>query len=494
MTTVTVFLTTTGVSQNWTVPSGVSLLTSVECIGAGGPGQGSGEGGGGGAYAKITNLVVTPLSSVPFQIGPRTTFGTAIDTWFNSAGTVKAQAAQGVTGGAAGSSVGSTTFSGGNGGVGGGDGGGGGGAAGPNGAGANGGGGAPSIPFFVVAPGGGGGGGGGGTAGGTVSAYNAATGGIGGNNSAAIGGGSAGTGTGTRNGGPGSAGGGGGGAWGSGGPSPPYSTYNGGSGGNGTEWISSLAEIAGSGGGGGAGTCGYGGAGTPGNGGNGGLYGGGGGAYLEGVGFVTAGAQGIIVITYTGTPPVNLAAPYVRMQEDEETPDEIEEPFTSRSFAPPVHACFSTPALWRTDVEPSDLSSYVECEPMEWIYQTVLLPDNLVMANNCIIETNLAMAFLGSEPVVTCQAFDTNDVVLGTLQIASPETDTLWGEFLWGEAPWGGSQSNISEWRVAWSAPLIFKQMTFQAKGQSAGGFKIGNLYLKYQILGYRQQQSSGAT
>lgn len=157
---------------------------------------------------------------------------------------------------------------------------------------------------------------------------------------------------------------------------------------------------------------------------------------------------------------------------------------------PPV---FSSSGLWRTDVSPDANSTYVEAkEPMTWIYETVLLPDNLVMAMNAINESNISFAFLGSSPVVTVTANDTNGQSFDTVTVSAPGTNTLWNQFKWNQAPWDGTGTNLSPWRLPWTEPIVFKQMSITATGISAPGFKIGNLYMRYQILGYRQQRQSG--
>lgn len=140
--------------SSWTVPSDWnSSNNTIEIIGAGangavggvappvGPpyGGAGGVGGGGGAYAKTSNLPLTPGSTVTIQVGSG-------DTYVNGTSCAGASAcakgASGSSGGSAASSVGTTKYSGGNGGTGGnsgpysgdgGGGGGGGGAAGPHG-------------------------------------------------------------------------------------------------------------------------------------------------------------------------------------------------------------------------------------------------------------------------------------------------------------------------------------------------------------------------
>lgn len=160
-----------------------------------------------------------------------------------------------------------------------------------------------------------------------------------------------------------------------------------------------------------------------------------------------------------------------------------------QAVAPPL----SSSRLWRTDPIPDANSTYVEAKAkMGWIYETVLLPDNLIMAMNMVVESNLSMSFLGDGPIVAIETEDTNEVAIDTLSITPPGTDTIWNAFKWNDAPWNGTVTNLSPWRLAWDEPLVFKQMSLMASGISETGFQIGNLYLKYQPLGYRQQRRSG--
>jgi hypothetical protein len=310
---------------SWTVPSNLGAVLSVEVIGGGGGGgsgvSGTGCGGGGGAYAKLTNPSLSPGATVFYSIGAGgaggvgggTNAGAAGgDTWLNISGTNSAptSTAQGVlakggqggpfvtsgtqsaAGGAAASCIATTAYSGGSSGAftvtsyassGGG------GAAGPGGAGAVGG------ASGSTSTAGGGGGGGGADYGGPGSAGTNASGGAGGNNAGGAGGGAGGANSagspGTNS--PGYGGGGGGGGQGG--------SYAGGAGGSGVEWTQSSPSVtAGAGGGGGGGSGG--GSADSGSGGGGGLYGGGGGGmgYYNSSSFAGgAGAQGLIVITFT---------------------------------------------------------------------------------------------------------------------------------------------------------------------------------------------------
>lgn len=123
---VKIYLTTTGGSTNWTVPSDWNNSNnSIECIGAGAGGLSAtynSRGGGGGAYAKKNNFNLQPGQSIPYVVsvgGGGCYGGTVSTTYFkqnNSSGVVAAPAV-GVNGGTITSSYGDVEFAGGNGGT-----------------------------------------------------------------------------------------------------------------------------------------------------------------------------------------------------------------------------------------------------------------------------------------------------------------------------------------------------------------------------------------
>lgn len=133
---IVIFLTTTGTGITWNVPSDWnSASNTVEAIGAGANGIVR-NGGGGGAYAKTTNVSLTPGGTTTYNIGAGDSF---VDTQFKNGATLVAAAAFDQNGGTAAASTGTTKFNGGTGGTASSTAGaGGGGAGGLNGAGANG--------------------------------------------------------------------------------------------------------------------------------------------------------------------------------------------------------------------------------------------------------------------------------------------------------------------------------------------------------------------
>ena len=308
-------ITTVGAGTFSTPSDWNNSNNSIEGIAGGGGGANAyaGPGGGGGAYSKVVNQTIS--GSVAFNVGAGgaggvasstdTAGGAGGDTWVGNAaegsaflvakGGAGGSGAGPVAGGAASAGVGSVKYSGGASGTSGSGSSGGGGAGGPAGNGAAGGSTSATATYYTGAGGGGGGGG----AAAPANAGTTTSGTAGGNNSAGSGGGAGGTTTVAP--GAGVAGAGGGGA----GNGTTVVLNSGGAGGAGTDLASGTAGSGGGGGGGGQGYV------DLATGGAGGLYGGGGGggAYgnTSGGGPGGAGAQGVIVLTWT--PASGLLAP-----------------------------------------------------------------------------------------------------------------------------------------------------------------------------------------
>ncbi len=122
---------------------------------------------------------------------------------------------------------------------------------------------------------------------------------------------------------------------------------------------------------------------------------------------------------------------------------------------------------------------------LSWNYQTVLLPDNEQMAMNKVVQTSLALQ-LPATSSVSVQAVNEVGDILDTVVISTSNTmTTIWGAFTWGAAVWGAATGYFQQYFVKWAQPLVFKQMSILAAGNSYQGGAIGNMYMRYQILGY---------
>ena len=150
-------------------------------------------------------------------------------------------------------------------------------------------------------------------------------------------------------------------------------------------------------------------------------------------------------------------------------------------------------SLWQSDSLPLPSSLYTENgATLSWEYQTVLLPDNDEMAMNSMVESALGIN-VGGNLASTVLIMDENGNILDTVTIpGSSGSPTIWGVADWG-APsvWGGSNPNFFQVRLDWDQPIVFKQCSIRISGTSQANIVLGNLYLKYQILGYLLQTSS---
>lgn len=142
--------------------------------------------------------------------------------------------------------------------------------------------------------------------------------------------------------------------------------------------------------------------------------------------------------------------------------------------------------LWQSQVTPTANSGYTEnLVAMGFGWQTVLLPDNGKMAGNAMVETSLAVALPALENL-SVLAQDEEGNPLGQISLQGAGAGgSIWDSFLWGGAVWGTSDAPFEQQQLDWTSPLVFKQMSLRITGQSMAQFEIGNLYLKYQILGY---------
>jgi hypothetical protein len=145
-----------------------------------------------------------------------------------------------------------------------------------------------------------------------------------------------------------------------------------------------------------------------------------------------------------------------------------------------------TGKLFSATTVPTSASTYTENgTALAWGYGTVLLPDNQEMRMNAMVESTLAMK-LPANQQITVQCINEDSLVLDTVYLSAPPSSAAaWGGFDWGAAPWGSAMGYFQQYQLPWSQPLVFKQMGLLITGNSLAGFAIGNLYLKYQILGY---------
>ncbi len=123
--------------------------------------------------------------------------------------------------------------------------------------------------------------------------------------------------------------------------------------------------------------------------------------------------------------------------------------------------------------------------PMQWEWEPSLMPDNGMMAENAIIESAVMVALMPEENIQV----DFLDEVRANLDGVRIDGLVIPPSYF-GEAQWGVSfispdSGTIRQRQLPWTTPITFKQGTVNIRGNSSPSIVIGNLYLRYEILGY---------
>lgn len=147
--------------------------------------------------------------------------------------------------------------------------------------------------------------------------------------------------------------------------------------------------------------------------------------------------------------------------------------------------------LFQSDIMQSSTSTYVENgAQMTFDWQTCMLPDTMQMSENAMIETTINMA-LTSGVTITVSMGDQNGSLFDTVSITPAGSPTLWGGFLWGSAVWLGTSNALYPQQLPWTKPIVFRRGYITATGNCASGIKIGDMFMRYEQLGYLQQAAS---
>ena len=159
-----------------------------------------------------------------------------------------------------------------------------------------------------------------------------------------------------------------------------------------------------------------------------------------------------------------------------------------------IMAAIASPArLWQSDAIPNGSLTFIENgQQMGFFYATSQLPDTGAMAENAVIESTIMLALPAAAQVsVGCTA-DDGTILDSVIIFGISAPSTIWGQFIWGQARWGTlGYAPLVQRQMNWSVPLVFKQAAFTVSGNCGPGVAIGNLYLRYQILGYLLERAS---
>lgn len=150
-----------------------------------------------------------------------------------------------------------------------------------------------------------------------------------------------------------------------------------------------------------------------------------------------------------------------------------------------------TGKLFQSDGAQTLTSTFVENgNQLTFTIATSMLPDTQQMSENTIIESTWNMSFAAGG-VYNAFCGDENGALFGSIILTAPGSPTIWGGFTWGAALWSGAANALAPRPLNWPAPIVFRRLFYGITGNCAQGVKLGDLFMRYQQLGYLQQVAS---
>ncbi len=150
-----------------------------------------------------------------------------------------------------------------------------------------------------------------------------------------------------------------------------------------------------------------------------------------------------------------------------------------------------TAKLFQSDSVQGPTSTYVENgSQMSFTWATSMLPDTQQMSENAMVESTINMA-LAAGSILNVYAANQDGAVFDSIIISSTSAATLWNQFQWGQALWQGGANVLAPRPLNWHFPIVFRRLFIGVTGNCAQGFKVGDMFLRYQQLGYLQQISA---
>ena len=126
-------------------------------------------------------------------------------------------------------------------------------------------------------------------------------------------------------------------------------------------------------------------------------------------------------------------------------------------------------ALFSSSTLPYAGESFTEFgSALTWTYQTTVLMDNTMMAESEIAEMQVKSNSPTGITSIVVTAQDQDGATIGTETYAFP------------------SVSGIMAWPIDFSAPVVYNRLAIKITGTSVANFRIGDLYVRARVLGYR--------
>ena len=144
-------------------------------------------------------------------------------------------------------------------------------------------------------------------------------------------------------------------------------------------------------------------------------------------------------------------------------------------------------SIWFNDVVPKATSTFVENGiQLTWVMNTTLLPDNEALSYNTVVEMALSFSSPAGDPL-QITAVNSMGGLLDSVTLTPDPTGgaPIWGSAIWGAFNWGTAFATFRRYPIYWTKPLTFRQASMRVSASSDVSQLIGDMFVRYQILGY---------
>jgi hypothetical protein len=146
-------------------------------------------------------------------------------------------------------------------------------------------------------------------------------------------------------------------------------------------------------------------------------------------------------------------------------------------------------SLAQSDVVQSAGTSFTEYgTALTWEYTTAFLPDTQQMAEVSMVETTVNIAFDTTTPSITAEFINADEQTTDIVVMSISGASSIWGSFVWGVSPWGGALTKLKPKQIPWTDPVVFRRGKLRLSGDSSTGIILGDMYMRYQILEFLQE------
>jgi hypothetical protein len=119
-------------------------------------------------------------------------------------------------------------------------------------------------------------------------------------------------------------------------------------------------------------------------------------------------------------------------------------------------------------------------------------PKDASMTQKMVVESTIELSSSGATVNYNITALDGVFNRISSVVISVINSNFTWGSSYWGSSYWSSSINIPKVCNIPWDRQLVFQKMSIQVDGSCQNNISIGSTFLRYQELGYMNNQNLG--